>query len=52
MKDLELLDLSDNQLTTLPKEIGYLKKLWLLNLSRNQLKTLPKEIGKFKSYTH
>ncbi|AGS80636.1 leucine rich repeat protein [Leptospira phage vB_LnoZ_CZ214-LE1] len=41
--------MSDNQLKTLPKEIGQLKNLQELYLSDNQLATLPKEIGQLKN---
>lgn len=44
--NLETLDISNNQLTTLPKEIGTLKNLKHLNLRNNRLlKVLPSEIG-------
>ncbi|EMS89038.1 leucine-rich repeat domain-containing protein, partial [Leptospira noguchii] len=39
----------DNQLKTLPKEIGQLKNLQELDLHNNQLATLPKEIGQLKN---
>jgi small GTP-binding protein len=45
------IDLSGCQLTSLPKEIGGLKKLTTLHLSNNQLKTLPPEIGELKKLT-
>lgn len=48
-KEVRILDLSENQLTILPKEIGKLQKLQLLDLSRNRLITLPKEIGQLKN---
>ncbi len=46
--DVQTLDLSNNKLITLPKEIGQLKELEWLSLSKNQLKTLPKEIETLK----
>ena len=45
-KYLLMLDLSNNQLTTLPESIGNLKTLWFLNLSNNQLTTLPESLSK------
>jgi len=40
------LNLSDNQLTSLPPEIAKLTNLTSLDLSRNQLTSLPPEITK------
>ncbi|EPG84205.1 leucine-rich repeat domain-containing protein [Leptospira santarosai] len=48
-KEVRILDLSENQLTILPKEIGKLQKLQLLDLSRNRLITLPKEIERLQN---
>jgi len=45
------LDLRDNQLSSLPPEIGKLLKLPRLDLSRNQLSSLPPEIGKLQNLT-
>ena len=42
---LKSLTLGDNQLTSLPKEIGNLTNLEVLELQRNQLTSLPTEIG-------
>ena len=44
-----MLDLSGNQLTSLPGEIGGITALYRLNLSNNLLRTLPVEIGKITS---
>ena len=38
-------DMSNNELTTLPKAIGYLCKIIKLNVANNQLQSLPAEIG-------
>lgn len=43
------LDLSGNQLTVLPPEIGLLRNLQKLNLRDNKLTTLPPEIGQLIS---
>jgi Leucine-rich repeat (LRR) protein len=43
------LDLSSNQLKTLPKEMAELKNLKTLDLSNNQFNTLPKEIAELKN---
>jgi Leucine-rich repeat (LRR) protein len=40
-----VLDVSDNQLSALPDEIGQLAKLQTLDLSGNQLHILPSAIG-------
>lgn len=42
---IKVLDLANENITRLPKEIGYLTDLEILNLSNNQLKELPNEIG-------
>jgi Leucine-rich repeat (LRR) protein len=44
MTGLEVLYLTNNQLTELPKEIGHMTGLEVLNLTNNQLTELPKEI--------
>ncbi len=43
--NVRILDLSDNQLATLPNEIGKLENLEKLNLVNNQLAVLVQEIG-------
>jgi Leucine-rich repeat (LRR) protein len=45
------LDLSDNQLSELPPEIGQLTKLTQLDLSGNQLSELPPEIVQLTKLT-
>ncbi|EKO23682.1 leucine-rich repeat domain-containing protein [Leptospira interrogans] len=47
--DVRVLDLSEQKLTILPKEIRQLKNLQQLNLYENKLTTLPKEIGQLKN---
>ena len=48
---LTFLGLKNNQLTSLPKEIGQLTNLTSLNLRFNQLTSLPKEIGQLTNLT-
>ena len=43
--NLKILDLDNNQLTTILQEIGQLTNLQRLNLDNNQLTTIPLEIG-------
>ncbi len=45
LRNLEILNLSDNQFTGVPAEVGQLKKLKILDLSNNELTGLPYEIG-------
>ncbi|XP_071981442.1 E3 ubiquitin-protein ligase LRSAM1 isoform X2 [Engystomops pustulosus] len=42
---LKVLDLHDNQITSLPADIGQLKSLRVLNVERNVLRALPDSIG-------
>uniref|UniRef100_A0A7M4EYE0 Leucine rich repeat and sterile alpha motif containing 1 n=1 Tax=Crocodylus porosus TaxID=8502 RepID=A0A7M4EYE0_CROPO len=42
---VKVLDLHDNQLTSLPADIGQLTFLQVLNIERNLLKSLPESIG-------
>lgn len=42
---VEHLDLSRNELTIIPKDIGRLIELKYINLSNNQLTSLPEQIG-------
>ncbi|NER81647.1 MAG: TIR domain-containing protein [Leptolyngbya sp. SIO1D8] len=51
LTNLNLLDLSKNQLVEAPKELGKLTNLEEINLSENQLESLPKEWGKLKNLT-
>jgi Leucine-rich repeat (LRR) protein len=46
---LKSLDLSNNQFTGVPAEVGQLSKLEVLNLSNNQLTGLPMEIRNLKN---
>ena len=45
LQNLEVLDISDNDMTGLPAELGQLKKLRILNASDNQLTGIPRELG-------
>lgn len=45
LKNLKVLNLSNNKFTGVPAEIGQLKNLEILNLSNNQLTGLPNELG-------
>ncbi len=45
LKNLRVLDLSDNQMTGLPAELGQLNKLETLDVSNNTLTGLPLELG-------
>ncbi|XP_060613427.2 E3 ubiquitin-protein ligase LRSAM1 isoform X1 [Anolis sagrei] len=42
---VKVLDLHDNQMTSLPADIGQLKSLQVLNVEKNLLKVLPDSIG-------
>nr|XP_033816189.1 E3 ubiquitin-protein ligase LRSAM1 isoform X2 [Geotrypetes seraphini] len=42
---LKVLDLHDNQMTSLPNDIGQLTSLQVLNIERNLLSSLPESIG-------
>ncbi|KAK5959512.1 adenylate cyclase PWA37_003473 [Arxiozyma heterogenica] len=46
---LEKLELSENNLSSLPKEIGSLNKLIYLSVARNKLESLPAEFAQLKS---
>lgn len=48
-KNLKILDLSANGITSLPKEIGNLTSLEKLDLSNNSIGSLPKETGNLKN---
>jgi leucine-rich repeat protein SHOC2 len=43
--------LNDNQLTSLPAELGTLTALRVLNLNENQLTSLPAELGTLTALT-
>jgi Leucine-rich repeat (LRR) protein len=45
LANLEILDLSDNQMTGIPAEVGQLRKLKILDYSNNQITGLPLELG-------
>lgn len=45
LKNLEILDVSHNNMTGIPAEIGQLGKLRILNYSYNEITGLPMELG-------
>lgn len=45
LKNLKILDLSNNKFTGVPAEIGQLKNLEVLDLSNNNITGLPNELG-------
>src|SRR3989339_1006833 len=49
LKNLKILDASDNLMTGVPAEIGQLQNLQVLDLSNNQLTGLPLELGNLKN---
>lgn len=49
LSNLKVLDLSNNDFTGVPAEIGQLSKLEVLNLSNNSLTGLPYELGNLKN---
>jgi internalin A len=51
LKNLTQLEVSGNQLTSLPPEISELKKLTQLNVSGNKLTSLPSKISELKNLT-
>ncbi|XP_011304389.1 leucine-rich repeat protein 1 [Fopius arisanus] len=48
-RTLKLLDLSGNELTDLPNQIGRLRNLVTLNVSHNNLRSLPTNVGTLSS---
>ena len=49
VKTLKYLDISDNKISSLPKEIGLLTSLEYLCIGRNPIITIPDEIVKLKN---
>ena len=52
LPDLQIIDLSQNQLVFLPQELFELEKLRELNVSQNKLAMLPDNVGKAITLTH
>ncbi|CAK8673871.1 unnamed protein product [Clavelina lepadiformis] len=48
LKTLQVLDLHDNRLTTLPEDIGLLQNLMILNVENNMLSELPFSFGQLE----
>ena len=51
LKWLKVLDLSDNELTSIPKDITRLQNLTTLNLTNNRLTSIPKAITRLQNLT-
>lgn len=49
LKNLRVLDASNNEMTGVPAEVGQLTNLEVLNLSNNKLTGLPYELGNLKN---
>ena len=49
LKNLRILNASDNDMTGVPAEVGQLENLEILNLSNNKLTGLPYELGNLKN---
>jgi len=49
LKNLKILNASDNQMTGVPAEVGQLINLQVLNLSNNQITGLPNELGNLQN---
>lgn len=49
MQNLRVLNLSNNQFTGVPAEVGQLSKLEVLDLSNNPITGLPYEIGNLQN---
>ena len=52
LKNLRLLNISDNKIHEIPDTIAFLSNLKALYASRNNLKTLPASIGQLSELTH
>jgi len=49
LKNIEILNLSNNKITSVPESIGNLETLRILNLNDNDLTSLPDKIGNLKN---